>query len=76
MMRVLFWLVIVGAYFLLIVLICKCVSFARRNYEKLARPGGRPGWTDVTGAEAAELSEEPLQNSSEVGLREATRMAR
>jgi hypothetical protein len=38
MTRVFFWLVIVAIYLLFVVLICKCVSFARRKYERSARP--------------------------------------
>ena len=75
-MRVLFWLVIVVAYVLLIVLICKCVSLARKNYARFTQPSDRRGWADGAIAEANELPEEPLRNPSEPRLREATRMAR
>jgi hypothetical protein len=57
MMRVLFWLVIVTVYFLLIVLICKCVSIARRKYERLTRPADGRGWADGAVIRAAELPE-------------------
>ena len=76
MMRVLFWLVIVAAYFLLMVLICKCVSLARRNYERFTQQSDRRGWADGAIAEANEAPEEPLRNPSEPRLREAARMAR
>jgi hypothetical protein len=76
MIRVLFWLVIVAAYFLLILLICKCVSLARRNYERFTRPSDARGWADGAIAEANEAPEEALRNPSKPRLREATRMAR
>jgi hypothetical protein len=76
MMSVIFWLVIVAAYFLLMVLICKCVSVARRNYERLTQQSDRPGWADEVVAEASELPEEPLRNQPEPRLREAAQMAK
>jgi hypothetical protein len=55
MMRVLFWLVIAAAYFVVIVLICKCISVARRKYERFARPTDGSEWADGATIGVAEL---------------------
>ncbi len=57
MTRVLFWLVIVAAYFLFIIFICKCISFARKKYVRSIRPAGGRQWANRAIQEPADLPE-------------------
>jgi len=57
MTRVLFWVLIVAAYFLLMVFICKCISFARRKYMRSIRLADERQWADGEIQAPAGLSE-------------------
>ncbi len=57
MTRVLFWVVIVAAYFLFVVFICKCISFARRKYMRSIGPVDERQWADGEIQEPGGLSE-------------------
>jgi hypothetical protein len=61
MTHIILWLVIVAGYFLLIVLICKCMILGDRKYKKVTPPMNRarradrvvPGVTELPARNAA-----------------------
>jgi hypothetical protein len=57
MMHVLLWFVIVAAYFLSIVLICKCLNLVNRRHTKSTSPMNERPWTDRAVPGTTELPE-------------------
>jgi hypothetical protein len=57
MSHIVLWLVIVVAYFCLVVLICKCMNLGDRKYKKVTPAMNRRRWTGRAAPETAELPE-------------------